>query len=63
MDCHRRPQSHSEIMYNNEDIKGTATAVRSPIVKDIIMRTAYMKAKIRKDCFGVMTEFERRGKA
>ena len=48
-------------MYNNEDIKGTATAVHSPIVKDIIMRTAYMKAKIRKDCFGVMTE--RRGKA
>ena len=28
MDCHRGPQSRSEILYNNEDITGTATAVR-----------------------------------
>ena len=33
MDCHRGPQSRSEILYNNEDITGTATAVRSPVVK------------------------------
>ena len=39
-DCHRGPHSRSEILYNNEDITGTATAVRSPIVKYcIIMRT------------------------
>ena len=37
---HRGPQSRSEILYNNEDITGTATAVRSPVVKYcIIMRT------------------------
>ena len=40
MDCHRGPQSRSERLHNNEGIKGTATAVRSPVVKDcIIMRT------------------------
>ena len=42
-DCHRSPQSRSEIMYNNEAIKGTATVVRSAVVKDcIIMRTVSM---------------------
>mgnify|MGYP000096734191 CR=1 FL=1 len=40
MDCHRGPQSRSEILYSNEDITGTATVVRSPVVKYcIIMRT------------------------
>ena len=43
MDCHRGPQSRSERLHNKEGIKGTATAVRSPVVKDcIITRTAYM---------------------
>ena len=42
-DCHCGSQFRSEIMYNNETIKGTAIAVRSAVVKDcIIMRTVYM---------------------
>ena len=33
MDCHHGPQSYSERLDNNEDIKWTVTAVRSPVVK------------------------------
>ena len=40
MDCHCSPQSPSEMLFNNEDIRGTATAVPSAVVKHcIIMRT------------------------
>ena len=42
MDCHRGPQSHSEILYNNEYITETATAVRSPVVRYcMVIRTLH----------------------